>query len=68
MIGDARVAGEMAARLLDRGIYVIAFSYPVVPEGAARIRTQMSATHSQQDIDQAVTAFRNVGQELGFVS
>ncbi|MCP4384227.1 MAG: glycine C-acetyltransferase [Hyphomicrobiales bacterium] len=68
MIGDARLAGEMAKRLLDLGVYVIGFTYPVVPEGAARIRTQMSATHTPEDIDQAVAAFREIGRELGLIS
>lgn len=68
MLGDAKVAGEMAARLLDKGIYVIAFSYPVVPKGQARIRTQMSAAHSPDDIDRAVEAFAAVGREMGVVS
>ena len=65
MLGDAKVAGEMAERLLARGIYVIAFSYPVVPPGMARIRTQMSAAHSDDDIDAAVAAFVAVGREMG---
>ncbi len=65
MLGDAKVAGEMATRLLDLGIYVIAFSYPVVPHGAARIRTQMSAAHTDDDIDTAVAAFVQVGREMG---
>ena len=67
MIGDATLAGDMAARLLDRGIYVTAFSYPVVPMGTARIRTQMNAAHSIDDIDRAVAAFVEVGTELGVV-
>ena len=67
MIGDAKAAGEMAARLLERGLYVIAFSYPVVPQGTARIRTQMSAAHSDDDIDRAVAAFVEVGREMGVV-
>jgi len=67
MLGDAKVAGEMAARLLARGLYVIAFSYPVVPQGKARIRTQMSAAHSDDDIDMAVEAFTAVGREMGVV-
>jgi len=67
MIGDAKAAGEMAARLLERGIYVVAFSYPVVPQGTARIRTQMSAAHSDDDIDRAVAAFVEVGKEMGVV-
>jgi glycine C-acetyltransferase len=60
MIGDAVVAAEMADRLLSEGIYVRAFSYPVVPRGKARIRTQMSASHSRDDLDQAITAFEKV--------
>jgi glycine C-acetyltransferase len=67
MVGDARLAGEMAARLLDHGIYVIGFSFPVVPKGQARIRTQMSAAHSGADIDRAVAAFAEVGKELGII-
>lgn len=68
MIGDAALAGQMAERLLDHGIYVIGFSFPVVPKGQARIRTQMSAAHSFEDIDRAVTAFGQVGRELGVIS
>ena len=56
MLGDAKVAGDMAQRLLARGLYVIAFSYPVVPQGAARIRTQMSAAHTDEDIDATIDA------------
>jgi len=67
MIGDATLAGEMAARLLERGIYVTAFSFPVVPRGTARIRTQMNAAHSDDDIDRAVTAFAEVGRDLGLL-
>lgn len=67
MLGDAKVAGEMAQRLLARGLYVIAFSYPVVPQGKARIRTQMSAAHSDADIDSAVAAFTEVGREMGVI-
>src|SRR5688572_3527576 len=62
MIGDAAAAAEMADRLLAEGIYVRAFSYPVVPRGKARIRTQMSAAHSRDDLDQAITAFEKVRQ------
>jgi glycine C-acetyltransferase len=62
MIGDAVEAGAMADRLLTEGIYVRAFSYPVVPRGKARIRTQMSAAHSREDLDQAITAFEKVRQ------
>ena len=68
MLGDARVASEMAERLLAEGIYVIAFSFPVVPQGKARIRTQMSAAHSDDDIDQAIDAFIRVGRTMGLVS
>ncbi|MBT1155028.1 glycine C-acetyltransferase [Aminobacter anthyllidis] len=68
MLGDATVAQEMAARMLKRGIYVIGFSFPVVPKGAARIRTQMSAAHSTADIDRAIAAFGEVGRELGVIS
>jgi glycine C-acetyltransferase len=67
MLGDARLATEMAARLLDEGLYVTGFSYPVVPQGQARIRTQMSAAHTTADIEFAVTAFARVGKELGVV-
>ena len=62
MIGDAVEAAAMADRLLAEGIYVRAFSYPVVPRGKARIRTQMSAAHSREDLDQAITAFEKVRQ------
>ncbi|MBX3531443.1 MAG: glycine C-acetyltransferase [Rhizobiaceae bacterium] len=67
MLGDAKLAQEMAQRLLGHGIYVIGFSFPVVPKGQARIRTQMSAAHSAEDIDRAVAAFAAVGRELGVV-
>ncbi len=68
MLGDARLATEMANRLLGEGIYVIGFSFPVVPKGQARIRVQISAAHSIADIDQAVDAFIRVGRELGVVA
>jgi glycine C-acetyltransferase len=64
MLGDAKVAGEMAQRLLAKGVYVIAFSFPVVPQGKARIRTQMSAAHIDEDIDRAVAAFTEVAAEM----
>ena len=60
MFGDAVLAGRTAEAMLERGIYVIAFSYPVVPAGQARIRTQMSAAHSADDIDRAIAAFEDV--------
>jgi glycine C-acetyltransferase len=67
MLGDAKLASEMADRLLSRGIYVIGFSFPVVPRGEARIRTQMSAAHTETHIDQAVAAFTDIGRELGVI-
>lgn len=67
MLGDARLAKEFASKMLDHGIYVISFSYPVVPEGKARIRTQMSAAHSRNDLDQALKAFVIVGKELNVI-
>lgn len=67
MLGDAALAGQMAERLLALGIYVIGFSYPVVPMGKARIRTQMSAALSSDDVDQAIGAFTAVGAELGVI-
>jgi glycine C-acetyltransferase len=67
MLGDAALASRMADALLDRGIYVIGFSYPVVPQGQARIRIQMSAAHTPEQIDRAVAAFAEVGKELGVV-
>ncbi|NHZ70521.1 MAG: glycine C-acetyltransferase [Proteobacteria bacterium] len=67
MLGDARVAGEMADALLDEGIYVIGFSFPVVPKGEARIRTQMSAAHTPEHIDTAIAAFAKVGNAMGLV-
>src|SRR5262245_18929834 len=65
MLYDERLAHTMARRLLEEGIYVIGFSYPVVPQGQARIRVQLSAAHEPAHIDQAVAAFTKVGQELG---
>jgi glycine C-acetyltransferase len=67
MLGDARVASAMADRLLDEGIYVVGFSFPVVPAGQARIRTQMSAAHNPGHIDEAVAAFTKVGHEMGIL-
>ena len=65
MLGDAQLATKMADALLGEGIYVIGFSYPVVPKGKARIRTQMSAAHTEAQIDRAVSAFGRVGRALG---
>ncbi len=67
MIGDARIATDMADRLLKHGVYVIGFAFPVVAKGQARIRTQMSAGISRQQIDQAVDAFTDVGRELKLI-
>ena len=64
MIGDAARATQMADRLLEKGIYVIGFSYPVVPVGKARIRTQVSAAHSRDDLQAAATAFAAVRAEM----
>ena len=67
MLGDARVAMEMADRLLDEGVYVIGFSFPVVPKGQARIRVQLSAAHETADVDRAIAAFTKVGNLMGVV-
>lgn len=67
MVGDAKLAGKLAEKMLEKGIYVIAFSYPVVPQDKARIRTQMSAAHSKADIDKLVDAFETFGKELGII-
>lgn len=67
MLGDARLASDMADRLLQQGIYVIGFSFPVVPQGQARIRTQMSAALKPDQIDHAIEAFGTVGRELGVI-
>lgn len=64
MLGDARLAHEMAEKLLEKGIYVIGFSYPVVPKGAARIRVQLSAGHTREQLDRAISAFEAVGKSL----
>ena len=67
MLGDARLASEMAAALLAEGVYVIGFSFPVVPKGRARIRTQMSAAHTVEQVEAAVAAFIRVGRDLGVI-
>jgi glycine C-acetyltransferase len=67
MLGDARLASEMAGRMLEQGIYVTSFSYPVVPKGKARIRTQMSAAHEKQHLDKAIAAFAKAGRDLGVI-
>jgi len=68
MIGDASLAAQFAEALLQEGIYVVSFSFPVVPKGEARIRTQMSAAHSHDQLERAVSAFRKVGQSLGIIN
>jgi glycine C-acetyltransferase len=65
MLYDAKLSQEMAAKLLDEGIYVIGFYYPVVPKGQARIRVQLSAAHETEHLDKAITAFTKVGRALG---
>ncbi len=67
MLGDAKLASNMAARLLERGVYVVGFSFPVVPQGKARIRTQMSAAHTPEQLNQALDAFERVGRELKII-
>lgn len=67
MLGDAKLAAQMADHLLDEGIYVIGFSFPVVPKNQARIRVQMSAAHQREHLDQAIAAFAKVGRELGVI-
>jgi glycine C-acetyltransferase len=67
MLGDAALAGKMADKLLEKGIYVIGFSFPVVPQGQARIRIQLSAAHTPAQLDRAVAAFTEVGKELGVI-
>ena len=68
MLGDAKLAQDMADKLLEEGIYVIGFFFPVVPKGQARIRTQMSAAHTPEHIETAIAAFTKVGRELGVIS
>jgi len=68
MLGDARLSVQMADALLAEGIYVIGFSYPVVPKGKARIRVQLSAAHSPEDVEHAIGAFTRVGKKLGVIS
>ncbi|RBP53343.1 glycine C-acetyltransferase [Arenicella xantha] len=67
MLGDAKIASNMAARMLEKGIYVVGFSFPVVPKGQARIRTQMSAAHTTEQIDQTIDAFIEVGKDMGVI-
>jgi glycine C-acetyltransferase len=67
MLGDAKLASTMADQLLAEGVYVIAFSFPVVPRDQARIRVQLSAAHESAHIDQAIAAFTKVGRSLGVI-
>lgn len=67
MLGDAKVAAEFAERALAKGIYVVGFSFPVVPKGQARIRTQMSAAHTREELDKAIDAFIQVGKEMAII-
>ena len=67
MLGDAKVASLMADKLLAEGIYVTGFSFPVVPKGQARIRTQISAAHSKEQLDTAIAAFTRIGKEIGVI-
>jgi glycine C-acetyltransferase len=67
MLGDAKIATEFSKRLADHGVLAVGFSFPVVPQGKARIRTQMSAAHTHAQLEQAVAAFVTVGRELHVV-
>ena len=67
MLYEAPLAQEFAKRLLDEGVYVIGFFFPVVPKGLARIRTQMRAAHTRADLDHAIAAYTKVGRELGVI-
>jgi len=68
MLYDAKLSQDFAKKLLDEGIYVIGFYYPVVPKGEARIRVQLSAAHEIEHLDKAITAFTKVGKELGVLT
>ncbi|AQS35363.1 2-amino-3-ketobutyrate coenzyme A ligase [Shewanella psychrophila] len=67
MIGDAKLAGDFANRLLEENIYVVGFSFPVVPKGQARIRTQMSAAHTKEQLDKAIESFTRIAKEMGII-
>ncbi|MGB0893126.1 MAG: glycine C-acetyltransferase [Parashewanella sp.] len=67
MIGDAQLASDFANRLLEEGIYVIGFSFPVVPKGQARIRTQMSASHTREQLDKAISSFTRIAKDMGII-
>ena len=68
MLGEAALAQDFARRLLDEGVYAVGFFFPVVPRGQARLRTQMSAAHSREDLDLALSAFEKVGRALGVIA
>ena len=68
MLGDAKLAQDFAREMLEEGIYVIGFSFPVVPKGQARIRVQLSAAHSEEDVKHAIHAFTRVGKKLGVLA
>ena len=68
MLGDARLAQDIAQDMLDEGIYVIGFSFPVVPKGQARIRVQLSAAHTREHVDRAIEAFTKIGKRHGVIS
>ena len=67
MLGDAKLAANMADELMKHNIYVIGFSFPVVPKGQARIRTQLSAAHTSDQIDRTIDAFSKVGKKFGVI-
>ena len=67
MLYDAQLSQKMAEKLMDEGIYVIGFFYPVVPKGKARIRVQLSAAHTREHLDKAINAFEKVGKELNII-
>ena len=67
MLGEAPLAVKLAERVQALGVYVVAFAFPVVPHGKARIRTQMSAAHSREQLDQVVQAFRSAGRDLAII-
>lgn len=68
MLGDAKIAQALSAKMLEKGVYVVGFFFPVVPQGKARIRTQMSAAHTKEELDRAIAAFKEAGQELHIIN
>jgi glycine C-acetyltransferase len=68
MLGDARLASNFSDAMLEKGIYVIGFSYPVVPKGQARIRVQLSAAHTTEQVQKAIDAFIEVGKDMGVIN